>query len=120
MNVFEAVKVWLWFSKTQKKAKEEVIMEGQTKPGWKTTEFWLTVATQIPMIVGIFIGASNPITLGLSAAATVAYTLGRAWSKANAAQVALTALAAAAAEAKRLEAARPDSATPPPSGPANS
>ena len=82
-------------------------MDAQAKPGWKTTEFWLTVATQIPVVLGIFLGASNPITIGVGAAATIAYTLGRAWSKSNGAQVALAALQAAAEEAKKVKPANP-------------
>lgn len=103
MNPLKLIKAW-WILRGQYKgAKTEVKMEnGEMKPGWKTTEFWLTLATQVPVVVGIFLGATNPITLGLGAAATIAYTLGRSWSKGNAASVAKAALEAAAEAAKKL------------------
>ena len=80
------------------------------KPGWKTTEFWLTILAQVPAVVGIFAGAANPITIGISAAATIAYTLCRSFSKANGAAVALAALQAGAQAAAKL----PAVAVPPP------
>ena len=77
----------------------------EAKPGWKTTEFWMTIVAQVPVVLGIFIGVSNPITIGVGAAATIAYTLSRAWSKSNGATVTLAALQAAAEAAKALPAA---------------
>ena len=77
--------------------KEAVTMDGTIKPGWKTTEFWLTILAQAPTVLGIFLGASNPITIGISAAATIAYTLGRSWNKGNALAVLQGAASAAQA-----------------------
>jgi hypothetical protein len=102
MGPVDAVKLFFLVRRIQHDAVKEIIMENQAKPGWKTTEFWLTIATQVPVVVGVFIGASNPITLGLGAAATIAYTLSRAWSKSNGAAVALAALDAAAKKAQEL------------------
>jgi hypothetical protein len=112
MGPLDMVKLWWTLRGDVKAARSEVTMDGATKPGWKTTEFWLTLATQVPMIVGIFLGATNPITIGLGAAATIAYTLGRSWSKGNAVAVAQAALAAAAEAAKALPVVQPGAVDP--------
>lgn len=49
--------------------------EKKVKPGWKTTEFWFAVFHQVPTILAIALGASNPVTLGLGAAMGVASAL---------------------------------------------
>lgn len=72
--------------------------EKEIKPGWKTTEFWLALITPIVSILvtlGVIgqeqaeqlIKGSNLIVQGIfTAAPAVAYVLGRAWVKANAAK----------------------------------
>ena len=80
-------------------------MDNSSKPGWKTTEFWLTILTQVPTVLGLIMGASNPVTIGIGAAATIAYTLCRGWNKANGQSVALAALKAGAEAAQALPAA---------------
>lgn len=100
MNPLEAYKLWRIYRQTKEEATK--MNEQANKPGWKTTEFWLTVLAQVPAVLGIFLGASNPITIGVGAACVVAYTLGRSFNKANASQVALAALKAAEEAAKAL------------------
>jgi hypothetical protein len=41
-------------------------MNNQTvTPGWKTSEFWLTLLHQIPTVLAIFLGASNPAVIAV-------------------------------------------------------
>lgn len=59
----------------------------ETKPGWKTTEFWLTVVSQIVGLVwasGVITEGSNADrVLGLAAAAlaSVGYAVSRGLAK---------------------------------------
>ena len=115
MNILTALRAYTMLEDDMKKAKEEVNMEGLTKAGWKTSEFWLTILAQVPTLLGMFLGASNPITLGVGAAAIVAYTLGRSWSKANA----LAILQGAATAATALPAPQPGAIDPATVAPAN-
>ena len=69
-------------------------------PGWRTSEFWLHILSLVPMGLGIAIGASNPITLGVGALATIGasvYTASRSGVKSSAVQVAASAAPAIAA-----------------------
>lgn len=102
LNPFKLIKAWFIISDIEKQAVKEIKVNNQVKPGWKTTEFWLTALTQVPTILGLFLGASNPITIGVGAAAVIAYTLGRNWTKSNAGAVALAAVKAAADAATAL------------------
>lgn len=105
MTPITAFRLYRIFSGDLSKAKQGVVMDQTTKPGWKTTEFWLTILTQIPTVLGLIMGASNPITIGIGAAATIAYTLCRAWNKSNAQAVAMAALQAGAKAAEDLPSA---------------
>lgn len=107
VNPISLFRAWLWLNEQEKLAVKEVIVDNQTKPGYKTTEFWMTLLMNVPAVLGLFIGASNPITLAIGGVATVAYTLSRAWSKGNATAVAMAALQAAADKAKELPAPAP-------------
>ena len=99
-EVINEIRGFLMLWKLEKKAKE-VAMD-QTKPGWKTTEFWITLIPQIPVIAGLFLGATNPIVLGIAAATSIAYTIIRSNHKEQMAgilgQAALDAAAKKAAE----------------------
>lgn len=58
-----------------------------TKPGWKTTEFWLTVVTTALSVFSPFAAAIGPKTAALiGAASTAVYTAGRAYVKGQASQ----------------------------------
>lgn len=60
-------------------------------PGWKTSEFWLMIVHQLPTVVAVLLGASNPVTLGIGAASALGasiYTACRSNVKATALQVA--------------------------------
>src|SRR3990167_5925867 len=102
INPFKLFNIFMMLLKDKREAVKEVHMDGQVKPGWKTTEFWLTLVPQIPVIVGLFLGVNNPIVIALAAASSIAYTLGRNWTKGNAIKVATDALTAAAESAKSL------------------
>lgn len=68
-------------------------------PGWKTSEFWLHIVSLVPMVLGVALGASNPVTLGVGAVATIGaavYTASRSGVKSSAAQVAASAAPAIA------------------------
>lgn len=55
-----------------------------SKPGWKTTEFWMTVVSQISTVVGVFQGSISPKYAAIiSASLTGIYGLIRAFTKAN-------------------------------------
>ena len=62
-------------------------MKRQVKPGWKTTEFWLHIVSQLPTVAALALGASNPVTLGIGAFAalsSVIYTASRTAVKVSA------------------------------------
>jgi hypothetical protein len=102
VSPLEAIKLFGMYRRLRKEG--TTVNETTNKPGYKTTEFWMTVLVQIPAVLGIFLGATNPIVIGVGAAATIAYTLSRAWSKSNAGAIALAALKAAEEEAKKVQA----------------
>lgn len=64
------------------------------KPGWKTTEFWLTTLVNVAVAVessGVVAHDSvvdKGLLYGIAALATFGYTYGRAYVKAQAAKVA--------------------------------
>jgi hypothetical protein len=69
-------------------------------PGWRTSEFWLHLVSLVPMALGVALGASNPVTIGVGAAATLGaavYTACRSNVKATGLAVAANAAQAAAA-----------------------
>ena len=61
--------------------KEATTMNGQ-KPGWKTTEFWLTVANQVAIVWGVVQGSVPPkyAVIG-TAVGTCIYTILRTLAK---------------------------------------
>lgn len=83
MNIFQKIKT-LWTVKgvAQDIQKEATQMDG-TKPGWKTTEFWLTVlGTNIPTLIGAISGVIPPkIAAVVLAVANGVYGLIRAITK---------------------------------------
>ena len=52
------------------------------KPGWKTTEFWVTLATSIGSVLSAIAGILPAKEAGvLATASTVIYTIARAFTK---------------------------------------
>jgi len=85
----------------EKKATSEVKMGNDVKAGWKTSEFWLAVLAQAPTIVGLFLGATNPITIGIGSAVAIGYIIARSNVKGKVGAVAVVAGLQAAAEAAK-------------------
>lgn len=97
MNLWNAWKVWGIFSTLENEAEGKTMDNGTVTPGWKTSEFWLHIAAQIPTVAALLLGASNPVVLGLTAACALGsaiYTI----SRSNVKVTALTAAAQAAAD----------------------
>lgn len=76
------------------------------KPGWKTTEFWLTLLSNVPAVLAVFGVASNPIGMAVGAAATIGYAISRSSHKSAVAQAAALACVQAAADAAKSEAGK--------------
>jgi hypothetical protein len=57
----------------------------ETKPGIKTTEFWLTIAVDLAALLSALAGALPPKWAGaINMVATGLYALSRGWSKSKA------------------------------------
>lgn len=55
-----------------------------TKPGWKTTEFWINAATIAGLVVSCFVGAMPPKYAGVAVAVSGGlYAVGRGLAKMN-------------------------------------
>ena len=82
MNILTKIKLALQvkgFIKTD--LKEATTMNG-TKPGWKTSEFWLTVASQVTIVWGSVQGLVPPkYAVIASAVGTMVYTILRTLAK---------------------------------------
>lgn len=72
MNIIEKIKVLLAlnksFDKIKREAKKEVVMSEDAKvvkPGWKTTEFWLTALAEIGTLIGALRGVIPAETAGI-------------------------------------------------------
>lgn len=53
-SLIQKIKVLLAARKLVKDAKREVKMNGETKPGWQTTEFWGKVLIQLVLVFNAF------------------------------------------------------------------
>lgn len=86
MVISEYFKIWNWWRATKKQAVKEVtVMEENkpiVKPGYKTTEFWMSVLASASGLIGQIQG-SIPEPWGVVAATiiTAAYTVARAIAK---------------------------------------
>lgn len=96
----------------EKQAFAEVQMGSDVKPGWQTTEFWLTVAMQVPMVAGVFLGQTNPITIGIGAACAIFYNILRSNHKTEMGKASIVA-ALQAAKLASDQAPQPTSAAAP-------
>ena len=70
--------------KLLRQANKEVIVDGESKPGWKTTEFWGKVVVQIIILVNSMQGADVDPQMAVAAIAGVeaVYALSRSLVKA--------------------------------------
>ena len=59
MNILQKIKLYFKFKRAFnniKKAAQEVKMNSETRAGWKTTEFWLIVVSNLLAITGTLKG----------------------------------------------------------------
>jgi hypothetical protein len=82
MNLFQKIKLALQMKNFVKEDMKEATTMNGTKPGWKTTEFWLTVANQVAVVWGAVAGYVPPkyAVIG-SAVGTCLYTILRTLAK---------------------------------------
>lgn len=100
--MFDKLKAYLMIWKLTSQATKEVEMNNISRPGWKTTEFWvLGVLPQVPTVVGLFLGSTNPITLAVGAACAIAYGILRTTNKTAVAKAVIMAGIQAGADAAK-------------------
>lgn len=84
MNIFQKIKALFAVKSTA----EEIIKEAKMptasgKPGWKTTEFWMNVATQLGVLWGAVHGfVPQPWASVISVSGVAVYTVARTITKA--------------------------------------
>jgi hypothetical protein len=71
--MIKKLKAYFLLKKLTQEAKEEVIMENQVKPGWKTTEFWGKNLVQI-VSLGAMIAAFTGHNITPEQQATIVQT----------------------------------------------
>jgi hypothetical protein len=102
MNIVTKVRALMAISDMISEGEKETTMNGTVTPGYKTSEFWLHILSQVPAVLGMFLGASNPIVLAVAAAGALAsavYTVSRSGLKSTAITAAASNAASAAASA---------------------
>lgn len=84
MNIFSAVKSYFTVkSVITTEIKEARMPTASGKPGWKTTEFWMNVATQAGVLWGAVHGfIPQPYAVVISIAGVAIYTIARTIGKA--------------------------------------
>ena len=66
MNIIQKIRVLLLIQKLINHIKEGFKkMNGNVKPGYATTEFWLTVITNLITVIGALKGVINPETMAI-------------------------------------------------------
>lgn len=108
MGIITNARAFLILGKMIDDAKKETKMGNEITPGYKTSEFWLHIVAQLPMVLGLFLGASNPVVIAVAAAGALAsavYTVSRSGLKKEA--IASVAAAAATAAADSLAKSAP-------------
>ena len=81
MNLFDEIKALFAI----KRAVDNVREEQKVKPGWKTTEFWMTIATNVVTVAGALKGLIPDDKAALIVAiANAVYGVARALTKATA------------------------------------
>ncbi|HET9146137.1 MAG TPA: hypothetical protein VFN81_08630 [Sphingomicrobium sp.] len=80
MNLLEKLKALIVLNRAV-----GVIEEANVKSGWKTTEFWMTVATNVTTVIGALKGVVPDKAAAIAVAvSTCIYTVARALTKAAA------------------------------------
>lgn len=84
MTLFEKIKTaWAVKGFAEKEFKEATMPTATGKPGWKTTEFWMSMATQAGVLWGAVSGFIPPKYAAIISTAGVAlYTVARTIQKA--------------------------------------
>lgn len=84
MGLFGKIKVALAARRILKEAQKETKMDGQVKPGWKSSEFWSKNVVQLVIIYNALSGKniSPELAVQLVAGLEAAYAVGRALVKA--------------------------------------
>lgn len=90
ISLWDVWKIWRRGNNLRKLATEEVMAKesGESKPGWRTTEFWLTLLANAPMIACTFGGEQSLPCLIAGVLATIAYNWKRGTLKESALVVA--------------------------------
>jgi hypothetical protein len=83
MNLIDKIKAFFVIKKAIENIKEEnKKMETQIKPGWKTTEFWATMATNVIAVVGALSKFISPdVSAIVIAIANAIYSISRGMAK---------------------------------------
>lgn len=84
MNIFQKIKALFAVNSSVEEIIKEAKMDTATgKPGWKTTEFWMNVATQIGVLWGAVQGFVPPkVAAIVSIVGAAVYTVARTVAKA--------------------------------------
>ena len=84
MNIFQEIKALFALKSTAEEIYKEATMPVGTTPGWKTSEFWLNVATQVATFWGAIQGFIPPKYAAIISTAGIAvYTIARTILKAK-------------------------------------
>lgn len=85
MNIIDKIKALFSLNKAISNIKEAYKMDSTVKPGYKTTEFWLTVITNIVTVIGAIKGLipANVATIALTVLNAI-YGVIRTLAKSNA------------------------------------
>ena len=83
MKITDYLKIWMFLRKVKKEAMREVkTMSNDIKPGWKTTEFWVTIfAAGNTMLQSVQGSIPHPWGEIVVASMAAAYTISRALVK---------------------------------------
>ena len=71
--MFGKIKALFKARRLAKEAAKEVTVDGQKKPGYKTTEFWLTLLANLPMIACTLKGQESLPCIVAGVLATISY-----------------------------------------------
>lgn len=84
MKLLDKLKGLLALNRAANNIQEAYKMNSTIKPGWKTTEFWMAVATNVIAVVGTLKGVIPPDHASLIIAiANAVYGIARAITKAS-------------------------------------
>lgn len=81
-GIWSAIKAFRFFQQAVKEAKQEVTTMDGVKPGWKTSEFWVTVlASALTLLESVQGNIPQPWGLIAISLMTAAYNIARGLSK---------------------------------------